>query len=86
MTNEREEQVFGSMNEFYKEDAKFIGERTEQLVRGTCASAYKTGVEWADNNPSPETIRRVVALYKQWYTTESSGSIEEYVKQHWEDK
>ena len=50
------------------------------------ADHFKTGAQWADNNPSDETILRIVALYKQWYTTESSGSIEEYVKQHWEDR
>ncbi len=48
--------------------------------------AFEWGARWADDNPSDETILRIVALYKQWYTTESSGSIEEYVKQHWEDK
>ena len=48
--------------------------------------AFAWGARWADDNPSDETILRIVALYKQWYTTESSGSIEEYVKQHWEDK
>ena len=48
--------------------------------------AFEWGARWADDNPSDETILRIVALYKESSTTESSGSIEEYVKQHWEDK
>lgn len=48
--------------------------------------SFSAGAEWADNNPSDETIKRIVKLYKEWYTTESSMSIVEYVKQHWEDK
>lgn len=68
-------------------------DREEQIKSVACKQhsvsqevAFTRGTEWSDRNPSNATILRIVALYKQWYTTESSGSIEEYVKQHWEDK
>lgn len=44
------------------------------------------GAVWADEHPADKTIKRIVALYKEWYTTESNMGIVEYVKQHWEDK
>lgn len=51
-----------------------------------CYDHFVKGAEWADAHPSPETINRIVQLYKEWYTTESSMSIVEYVKQHWNDE
>jgi hypothetical protein len=51
---------------------------------GTCRAAhhFETGVRWADAHPADETIQRIVMLYKQWYTTESTMSMVDYIKQH----
>lgn len=40
------------------------------------------GAQWADNNPADETIKRIVTLYKLWYTTESTMSMVDYIKNH----
>lgn len=46
------------------------------------AGHFKAGAQWADNNPADETIKRIVTLYKLWYTTESTMSMVDYIKQH----
>lgn len=46
------------------------------------AEHFKAGAQWADNNPADETIKRIVTLYKEWYTTESSTGMVDYIKQH----
>lgn len=68
----REDQIIEAAKPYADEPLRYLG--------------FMDGATWADRHPADETILRIVALYKQWYTTESSGSIEEYVKQHWEDK
>ena len=34
--------------------------------------------------PSTETIKKVISLYKQWYSQQLDGSVESYVKNNWE--
>lgn len=46
------------------------------------AEHFKAGAQWADNNPADETIKRIVTLYKLWYTTESTMGMVDYIKQH----
>lgn len=46
------------------------------------ADHFKAGAQWADNNPADETIKRIVTLYKLWYTTESTMGMVDYIKQH----
>lgn len=50
----------------------------------TCRAAahFEAGARWADANPSPETIQRIVTFYKLWYTTESTTGMVDYIKQH----
>lgn len=36
--------------------------------------------------PSEDTVRHIVQLYKYWYTTETSSSITNYIKEHWDDE
>ena len=43
---------------------------------------FTKGAEWADAHPADETIKRIVTLYKEWYTTESMTSMVEYIKNH----
>lgn len=36
--------------------------------------------------PSVETIKKVISLYKRWYSHQLDGSVEGYVKDNWEGK
>ena len=36
--------------------------------------------------PDKETIKQVVALYKQWYSQQSDKPLVDYVQEHWQEK
>ena len=68
------------------------GEQIKQVqlsVYGNCtcraAEHFGAGAQWADNNPADETIQRIVMLYKEWYTTESTACMVDFIKIHLEE-
>ncbi len=42
------------------------------------------GAQWADSHPSEATIRRIIELYKRWYSQQLDGSATDYVLQNME--
>ena len=44
---------------------------------------FLEGAQWSDNNPSEETIGRIVALYKKWYSEQLDISLTDYIRQQW---
>ncbi len=43
------------------------------------------GAHWADQNPSTETINRIIMIYKRWYSEQSDTSMVDYIKRNWDD-
>ena len=39
-----------------------------------------------DLTPDEETIKQVVALYKQWYSEQSDKPLVDYVQEHWKEE
>lgn len=39
-----------------------------------------------DLTPDEETIKQVVALYKQWYSEQSDQPLTDYVQEHWKEE
>ena len=44
---------------------------------------FECGVEWADQNPSTETINRIIELYKHWYSSQCDIAVTDYIKQNY---
>ena len=36
--------------------------------------------------PDKETIKQVVALYKQWYSEQSDQPLTDYMQEHWKEE
>ena len=70
MTREREEQII----------------EASQLYAKPFQKPFLDGAIWADKHPSEATIRKVIDLYKQWYSQQLDGSVTEYVRQHWREE
>ncbi len=45
---------------------------------------FAEGAEWADNNPAESTIKRVIELYKMWYSEQLDVNYVEYIKENWQ--
>lgn len=59
-----------------------IREVAKSLHSFRMRQGFINGAMWADAHPADETIQRIVTLYKEWYTTESSTGMVDYIKQH----
>ena len=44
------------------------------------------GAKWADSNPGEETIKRIITIYKRWYSEQSDTSMVEYIKRNWNNE
>ena len=41
------------------------------------------GAQWADSNPSVETIKKIITIYKRWYSEQLDCSAEEFICDNW---
>lgn len=64
----REDQIIEAAKPYADEPLRYLG--------------IMEGATWADAHPADETIQRIVMLYKEWYTTESTTSMVDYIKNH----
>ena len=44
------------------------------------------GANWADYNPGEETIKRIITIYKRWYSEQSDTSMIDYIKSNWNNE
>ena len=44
------------------------------------------GAMWSDQNPSVDTINKIISIYKKWYSEQSDLSIIDYIQKHYKDK
>ena len=68
LTMTREDQIIEAAKPYADEPLRYLG--------------IMEGATWADAHPADETIQRIVMLYKEWYTTESTMSMVDYIKNH----
>lgn len=46
---------------------------------------YTFGVQYGEKHPSEETIRKVIDIYKQWYSEQCDQPLYDYVIERWND-
>ena len=59
--------------------AKQIEERANHERSVSQANAYVRGAEWADSNPSDDTIMEIVEAYKLWVSEFYTMPLTEFV-------
>lgn len=64
----REDQIIEAAKPYADDPTRYLG--------------FMDGATWADAHPADETIQRIVMLYKEWYTTESTTGMVDYIKNH----
>ena len=57
-----------------------------QLYAKAFQKPFLDGALWADKNTSEEIIKKIVGLYKQWYSEQLDISVEKYIKSHLKEK
>lgn len=44
------------------------------------------GAMWADQNPSAETINKIISIYKKWYSEQSDSSMIDYIQKYYKNE
>lgn len=81
---EKKEKLIG----LFSTGAIFIGDLIDECFEFADEHPVVSNLEntGRDLAPDKETIKQVVALYKQWYSEQSDQPLSDYVQEHWEER